>query len=66
MWSWLFFGLQRIDLALIDIVALLLLVLVTTVLFWKRDRLAGMLMVPYVLWLGFATALNLAIWQLNA
>ena len=66
MWSWLFFGLERIDLALYDIVALLLLVVVTTVLFWKRDRLAGMLMVPYVLWLGFATALNLAIWQLNA
>lgn len=65
LWSWLFFGLQRIDLALLDILALWLLVLATLVLFWRRDRLAGILMVPYLLWLSFAAALNLAIWQLN-
>ncbi len=66
LWSWLFFGLQRIDLALAEILALWLLVLATLVLFWRRDRLAGMLMIPYLLWLSFAAALNLAIWQLNA
>lgn len=66
MWSWLFFGLRRPDLALACIVVLWLLILATTVLFWRRDRLAGMLLLPYLAWVGFATALNLAIWRLNA
>lgn len=65
LWSWLFFGLQRPDLALANIVVLWLLILATLVLFWRRDRLAGVLMLPYLAWVGFATALNLAIWRLN-
>lgn len=65
LWSWLFFGLQRPDLALANIVVLWLLILATIVLFWRRDRLAGALMLPYLAWVGFATALNLAIWRLN-
>lgn len=65
LWSWLFFGLRRPDLALAGIVLLWLLILATTVLFWRRDRLAGLLLVPYLAWVGFATALNLAIWRLN-
>lgn len=65
LWSYLFFGLQRPDLALIDIAAMWLMILLTLVLFWRRDRLAGMLLVPYLLWVSFASALNFAIWQLN-
>lgn len=65
LWSYLFFGRQRIDLALLDIVVLWLLIVVTLVLFWRRDRLAGWLLVPYLAWVGYAAALNFALWRLN-
>jgi tryptophan-rich sensory protein len=38
----------------------------TLAAFWRVKRVAGALMVPYALWVGFATALNFAIWRLNA
>lgn len=65
LWSYLFFGLQRIDWALADIIALWLTIALTLMLFWRRDRLAGMLMLPYLLWVAYAAALNFAIWRLN-
>jgi tryptophan-rich sensory protein len=65
LWSVLFFGHQRIDLALAEMLVLLVTVMVTTVLFWRIDRLAGILLVPYLLWLGFATVLTASIWKLN-
>lgn len=65
LWSWLFFGFQRINLALYEIGILLLMVIATTILFWRAKPLAGWLMVPYVLWVTFATALNFALWRLN-
>jgi tryptophan-rich sensory protein len=65
LWSFLFFGLQRIDLALIEILILLVVIIVNTAMFWRIDRLAGMLFVPYVLWVGFATMLNASLWWLN-
>ena len=40
-------------------------VLGTLLLFIKRDQIAGLLMLPYLLWVSFALLLNLAIWQLN-
>jgi tryptophan-rich sensory protein len=61
----LFFGLHRIDLALADIIVLDLLVIATTAVFFRRDRLAGWLLVPYLAWILFATALTFAIWRLN-
>jgi len=64
-WSWLFFGQQRIGLALVDILALLAAIAVCTVLFWRIDRLAGALLVPYLLWVSYASALNFALWRLN-
>lgn len=64
-WSFLFFGLQRIDLAMLEIVILLVAIGITTVLFWKIDRLAGALFVPYGLWVSFATLLNVSLWFLN-
>ncbi|WP_210520508.1 TspO/MBR family protein [Thalassospira sp. ER-Se-21-Dark] len=64
-WSFLFFGAQSPLLGLIDIVMLLGLIIANMVAFWKIDRLAGMLLVPYALWVAFATLLNAAIWQLN-
>ncbi|NIM27423.1 MAG: tryptophan-rich sensory protein [Gammaproteobacteria bacterium] len=64
-WSFVFFGLQRIDLALVEIVILLVAIIATAAMFWRIDRLAGMLLVPYALWVAFATALNASLWQLN-
>lgn len=66
LWSWLFFGLQRIDLALADIVGLWLLIVATIVLFQRRDRLAAVLLWPYLAWVTYAAALNFEIWRLNA
>ena len=65
IWSLLFFGLQRVDLALAEIVILFLAISVNTVMFWRIDRLAGALFVPYLLWVAYATALNAALWLLN-
>ena len=64
-WTPLFFGLHRVDLALIDIATLIALIVATTIAFFRRDRLAGALMIPYLAWVGFATALTFAIWKLN-
>lgn len=64
-WSLLFFGLHRPDLALLDIALLWLSILATIILFWRPSTLAGALLIPYLLWVTFASALNYAIWQLN-
>lgn len=64
-WSFLFFGLQQIGLALVEILVLLLAIGATTILFWRIDRLAGMLFVPYLLWVAYASLLNAALWWLN-
>lgn len=64
-WSWLFFGLRRPGLAAIEIVVLWIAILATTVAFAGRSRIAAALMVPYLLWVTFASALTFAIWRLN-
>ncbi len=64
-WSVAFFGLREIGLAVAVILALDLLVLATALLFRRIDRWAALLLVPYLAWIAFATALNIAIWRLN-
>lgn len=64
-WSPLFFGLHRIDLALVDIVALWVTIAGTTVAFWRVSPVAGGLFVPYLAWVSFATVLNFTLWRLN-
>ena len=66
LWSGLFFGAHAVGWAFVDIVVLWLAILATTILFWRRSTLAGALLLPYLAWVGFAAALNGAIWQLNA
>ena len=66
IWSWLFFGLERPGLAALDIVVLLVLIATTALAFMRVSRVAALLLVPYLAWVGFASALNIAIWQLNA
>ncbi|MGC8743726.1 MAG: TspO/MBR family protein [Verrucomicrobiia bacterium] len=65
-WSPLFFGLRRIDLALIDIVALWVAIVATIVAFAKKSPLAAWLLTPYLLWTSFASALNFTLWRLNS
>lgn len=64
-WSWLFFGLERPDLALLCIVLLWAAIVATITAFWRVRPLAGGLLLPYLIWVTFAAALNFQIWRLN-
>ena len=64
-WSYLFFGIRNPFLALVEISVLWGAILLTAWKFYKIDRTAGYLMIPYLLWVGFASYLNLAIVLLN-
>ncbi len=65
VWSPLFFAFQLRGFALAWIIALDVLVAVTLWRFWRQDRVAGILFVPYLAWVLFATGLNAAVWWLN-
>ena len=65
LWLYLFFGLHRPDMAFFDIVALWVSILIVMVLFWREDRYAGALLLPYLAWVSFALYLNFTLWQLN-
>jgi len=65
LWSWLFFGWHRGALAFADIILLWLLIVATVITFWRVRPLAGALLVPYLLWVSFAAALNYVVWRLN-
>lgn len=65
-WSGLFFGLKSPPAAMIEIVILWLAILATTIAFWRVDRLAGWLFLPYLIWVAYAATLNFSIWRLNA
>jgi tryptophan-rich sensory protein len=64
-WSVVFFGLHQIDAALVEIVVLDVAVLATLVLFIRRDRPAGLMLLPYLAWILFATFLTRTFGQLN-
>lgn len=65
LWSPLFFGLQSPIFGLIDIVALDLAVMATIILLFKHSKIASLLMLPYLAWILFASALNFFIYILN-
>jgi tryptophan-rich sensory protein len=65
-WSGLFFGLHRTGLAFVDILALLAAVVATAIVFHTFSKAAFWLMVPYALWVMFASLLNFEIWRLNS
>ncbi len=64
-WSFLFFGAESPLAGLIDIVPLFAMIIVNIVVFARVDRIASWMMVPYAVWVGYATLLNAAIWWLN-
>ncbi|HET9423801.1 MAG TPA: TspO/MBR family protein, partial [Gemmatimonadaceae bacterium] len=65
LWSWLFFAWRRGLLAEVEIVVLLALIALTLVAFWRVRPVAGVLLLPYLLWVGYATALTFALVGLN-
>ena len=65
LWSWLFFAWRQGALAAVEILVLLALIVATIVAFWHISRLAALLLVPYLLWVSFASALTWAVWRSN-
>lgn len=65
LWSYLFFGLHNPLLALVELIVLWLMIFETYVVFRKVDKIAGMLLLPYLAWVSFAGILNTAIFWLN-
>ena len=64
-WSLIFFNAQAYGAAFLWLLLLLVLVAAMTLTFYRTDKLAAYLQIPYLLWLIFAAALNWAVWQLN-
>lgn len=64
-WSWIFFGLRETGIAFAEISVLWIAILITLMLFWKVRKSAGMLLVPYLVWVGYAAALNYSLWAMN-
>jgi translocator protein len=64
-WTPLFFGLHRPGAAFAEIVLLWLAIVATIIAFRRASRPATLLLVPYLAWVSFAAALNLALWRLN-
>jgi len=65
LWSIIFFGMRNPALAFVDIIALWIAIFLTIKYFYKINKLAGQLLLPYLLWVSFASVLNFFIWQLN-
>lgn len=65
LWSFLFFFLKNPLLGLIEILVLWVSILFTIIQFWKIDKRAAYLLLPYLFWVSFATLLNFYIWMLN-
>ena len=66
LWSWLFFAWHLGAWAMVDIVLLIVVLLIGVFGYWRhQSRVAVVLMVPYIGWVGFAAMLNFSVWQLN-
>lgn len=64
-WTLIFFGMKNILFAIIEILALWILILLTIINFWKYSRTASYLLIPYILWVSFATILTISIYVVN-
>ena len=65
LWSPIFFGMHAMGWALVDILLMIVAIAATLVAFWRIERRAGLLLIPYLLWVAFATVLNWSLWTLN-
>lgn len=64
-WTIIFFGLYSLFGAVVAIVLLWLAIVVNIVAFWRISKVAGALLIPYILWVSFAGLLNVSVWMLN-
>ena len=64
-WSAGFFGMRSPTLGLVDLAVFWPVTILNAWAFWRLDRIAGALMIPNILWVTFAAALNIAIWRMN-
>jgi tryptophan-rich sensory protein len=65
LWSYLFFGIHRPELAFVDIIVLWVSIFGITIGFWRISILAGIFLLPYLIWVSFASVLNFQLWRLN-
>lgn len=65
LWTWLFFGLHRGGLSLAEIGVLWVLIAANILAFWRLQRLAAVMLLPYLAWVSFAAALTLSLWRMN-
>lgn len=65
IWSFIFFGARNIPFAFVDIAALWVVLIFTLVAFERVDKIAALLLVPYLFWVSFAMILNYSLWMLN-
>lgn len=64
-WTIIFFRWRLVGLAFFELMLLLIFILLATFKFFRLDKLAGLLMIPYILWVSFAAVLNFTLWMLN-
>lgn len=65
LWSCIFFGLEKPGLAFVEVLILSAAITATMVAFWLRSTVAGILFMPYLAWVSFASVLNFMVWRLN-
>jgi len=65
LWTWLFFVWRQGGWAFVEILLLWVLIVATMIAFWRLQRLAALVLLPYLAWVSFATALTWSIWKLN-
>ena len=65
LWSWLFFAWHRGAMASVEVLVLLALIVATVVTFGRISRMAALLLVPYLLWVSFASVLTWTVWRSN-
>lgn len=64
-WSYVFFGMREIGMALVLIICIWLAIVATIIAFYRVHKLAACLFIPYLLWVTFASILNFSLWRLN-
>ena len=67
--NWLYtpilFGLQALGYGFVEIIILWVFIVATAILFYRVDKIAGFIIIPYITWVTFATVLNYTLWDLN-
>lgn len=65
LWSIIFFGIENTGAAFIEIISLWISILLSIIYFYKVNKVASYLLLPYIAWVSFASYLNFMIWMLN-